>query len=416
LLAAENTPDLSHINIYERLSLDKDVSVEEIQQQLHDLKVGWSGKAARQGSLGEQARENLSLIAAAEPIFANEDTREQYDLQLRRDPVPQVEESKIDWVSRAWNYYFVRDSGAARVAARKAREDDSKDVMAWVVSAWVELLGGDDELRTAKNYADEAFVLDDQGNDTTDVYGVRGTVFYLHKDFDRALQTFDRALASASPSEKPELLWRKALVFDAQREYQLAYDTALLGLTVGVDVDSDTEVKLENTLFLNGILVSANAKDDARISNIEAKRNEVSNAALQPEAKARLVQRFDAFLATAKKIASSTAELKRQLAVKEGGYVPDFPLKSLGIAILNVFLLPVWGAGGAVIFIPILFILGFGGFFAYQMVQRSEAKNANSAYEAAQKSAERLRAQLVRLEEEIPLREHINFEFELIRS
>ena len=414
--AADATPDLSKINIYDAIGLDRDASVDAIQQQLHDLKVGWSGKAARQGSLGEQARSILTLIDAAEPIFAGEDTREEYDLRLRRDPVALVEESKVDWVSRAWNYYFVRDSGAARVAARKAREQDAKDVMAWVVSAWVELLGGKDELRTAKNYADEAFVLDDQGNDTTDVYGVRGTVFYMQNDYDRAMQTFDRALISASPGEKPELLWRKALVSEAQREHQLAYSTALLGLSAGVEVDSDTESKLENTLFLNAIVVTANAKDDARISDLTSKRDEVSGAGLQPAAKARLLERFDAFLTTAKTIAASTADLRRQLAVTAGGSKPDFPLIPLGIAILNVFLLPVWGMGGAVILIPILFILGFGGYFVARMVKRSEVASADLAYSAAQGAVAQLRERLDRLERDIPLRERINFEFESMRS
>ena len=414
--AAETAPDLSKINIYDAIGLDRDASVDAIQQQLHDLKVGWSNKASRQGSLGERARTTLALIAAAEPIFANETTREEYDLRLRRDPVAQVEESKVNWVARAWNYYFVRDAGAARVASRKAREQDAKDVMAWVVSAWVELLGGADELRTAKNYADEAFVLDDQGTDTTDVYGVRGTVFYLQNDYDRAMQTFDRALTSASPGEKPELLWRKALVFEAQGDYQQGYATALQGLTVGVEVDSDTESKLENTLFLNAIVVTAKATDSARISDVTAKRNEVAGASLQPEAKTRLVERFDAFLATANEIASSTAELKRQLAVAAGGIKPGVPLIALGIAILNVFLLPVWGMGGAVILIPIVFILGFGGYFVARMVKRSEVANADLAYSAAQSAVTQLREKLTRLERDIPLRERIDFEFESIRS
>ena len=142
-------------NYYEEFRLNREDSIETVKKQLEMIRMQWRERASLAGRRGEEAREKLEMIADAKAVFENDETREEYDLLLLA--APEVEPQEIDWRGRAWSYYFGGDYGASGVAARLAREADSKDPFAFVISAWVELKEGD--FKRAKEYADTAYVL-----------------------------------------------------------------------------------------------------------------------------------------------------------------------------------------------------------------------------------------------------------------
>ena len=103
------------INFYDELSLDKNKSTDEIQKKLSDLKRKWSERAGLSGQNGENAQAQIRKINEAEKIFQDETTRAAYDARLNKTPKETNEE--INWISRAWNYIFIDEQGAASVAA-----------------------------------------------------------------------------------------------------------------------------------------------------------------------------------------------------------------------------------------------------------------------------------------------------------
>ena len=147
------------VDYYQELNLDKDDATPDIQVQLNKIRMQWRQRASLNGSRGEEARAKLKMIENASNVFSNEDSRDAYDRSLRA--LPEVAEQDIDWIGRAWTYYFADDPGAASIAARKARNEHGDDPNAHVISAWIEL--AEENWREAKHYADEAYVLDELG-------------------------------------------------------------------------------------------------------------------------------------------------------------------------------------------------------------------------------------------------------------
>jgi tetratricopeptide (TPR) repeat protein len=402
-------PATPSVNLYEAIGLDPQDSTELIQEKLHDLKAGWMSKASRSGGQGDKAREQIAFIAEAELAFDDEDTREHYDLALRRNPAPKTADATIDWLTRSWNYYFVRDGGAAGVAARYAREQDSKNALAFVVSAWIKLLDGADGQKQAKEYADEAFVLDELGQDTADVHHVRGVVYYLLHDLDRAMKSFDRALAAASDGEKPEILMRKAWVYEGLTEYQEMYESCVTALSIDVPVTTYTQTNLVETLTRAIVRLDEQRNSPAgSIAAYRARRTRIEASDILAGSKASIL----AYLDILDEIAEKTKDVEDQIDSKNrrlksaelvqpvGGSKPPVPAVGLVIAILNVFLLPAWGAipGGGFVLIPILFILGFGGWTIYRFVQRSNWATSQGEFEQQQALAARLRVEIADLE------------------
>jgi len=398
--AKQSVTPASAVNLYEAIGLDPHDTTETINEKLHDLKAGWMSKASRSGGQGDKAREQISLIAEAELAFADDDSREEYDLALRRNPVGKTEGAKIDWLTRAWNYYFVRDGGAADVAARYSREQESKNALAFVVSAWIKLLDGKDGEKQAKEFADEAFVLDELSQDTADVHHVRGVVYFLLGDYDRAMKSFDRALAAASDGEKPEILMRKAWVFERQGDHSSAYDLCVTALSFSVPISNFTRSSLVTTLTRAIVAVDEVQDSPERtIAAYKQRRSSISASEIQAGAKSEILANLDVL----DKIAAKTKELSDAASAKgaDGGKAA-VPGISLGIAILNVFLIPVWALGGGIVIIPILFILAFGGWAVSRFVQRSNWTASQSHFAAQQQLAARLRDEIAQLRKKLP--------------
>ncbi|MDO4718226.1 MAG: hypothetical protein Q4B08_11795 [Propionibacteriaceae bacterium] len=214
-------------DFYSELSIDRELPVSELQEKIQQLRLEWRRRAAIVGKRGEEGRQMLRLLDWASETFADEDSKERYDRELRARGGAE-DEATINWVNRAWTYYFRKDFGPASVAARKARQHNSDDPTAYVVSAWIELAEG--EYRRAEEYASEAYVLDELHEDTFDVHQVRGVTFYCVNKYDRAVEALQRALTRAPEELKPETYWRLSVAWHALEKYDEGLNASLLAL------------------------------------------------------------------------------------------------------------------------------------------------------------------------------------------
>ena len=234
------------VNFYGELGLDRTWSVEQLRAKLGKLQLHWKRRASLAGKHGEEARERLSVIEAALGTFVDEDAKERYDHQLRRAETVGADDA-VNWVARAWTYYFAEDYDAATVAARKARGQGPGDPAAYVVSAWIEL--AQNEAERAAEYASEAYVLDEDGENAFEVQEVRGAAFCALKQYDRAIDAFKKALAHAQSSQLSGVYLRLA-----RAQYQLvrydddysqtgAYKEAFLSCLAGLREDKDQQLE-----------------------------------------------------------------------------------------------------------------------------------------------------------------------------
>lgn len=253
------------VNFYGELGLDRTWSVEQLRAKLGKLQLHWKRRASLAGKHGEEARERLSVIEAALGTFVDEDAKERYDHLLRHaDTV--VADDAVNWVARAWTYYFAEDYDAATVAARKARGQGPGDPAAYVVSAWIELAQYEAQraanqnpweetptergfMERAAEYASEAYVLDGGGDDTFEVQEVRGAAFCALEQYGRAIDAFKKALAHAQSSQLSGVYLRLA-----RAQYQLvrydddysqtgAYKEAFLSCLAGLREDKDQQLE-----------------------------------------------------------------------------------------------------------------------------------------------------------------------------
>lgn len=217
---------------YQELGLDRDAPVSEIQDRLTVLEAQNRSRAVFKNAQGESARRSLAWIAEARQVFATEDSKDEYDIRLRRRPA-QVEAARIDWTGRAWNYYHVGDYGAARIAARKAREAAPSDPRPWVVSAWIEL--AEDNNKQAKAYADEALIADEDKSAAVDVQEVRGVAFEVLDNHDRAISCYRQALKYAPDTYKGQLYLRLARVLSSDESFDACLEAYSLADNLGSD-------------------------------------------------------------------------------------------------------------------------------------------------------------------------------------
>ena len=214
-------------NFYGELGLDRTWSVEQLRAKLGKLQLHWKRRASLAGKHGEEARERLSVIEAALGTFVDEDTKERYDHQLRRAETVAADDA-VNWVARAWTYYFNEDYDAAAVAARKARGQGPGDPAAYVVSAWIEL--AQNQAKRAAEYASEAYVLDEDGENTFEVQEVRGVTFHALKQYGRAIDALKKALAHAPSSQLSVVYLRLARAQFQTGVYKEAFLSCLAGL------------------------------------------------------------------------------------------------------------------------------------------------------------------------------------------
>lgn len=246
---------------YQELGLDQDAPVSEIQDRLTVLEAQNRSRAVFKNAQGESARRSLAWIAEARQVFATEDSKDEYDIRLRRRPA-QVEAARIDWTGRAWNYYHVGDYGAARIAARKAREAAPSDPRPWVVSAWIEL--AENNNKQAKAYADEALIADEDKSAAVDVQEVRGVAFEVLGNHDRAISCYRQALKYAPDTYKGQLYLRLARVLSSDE----SFDACLEAYSLADNLGSDTREQI-NQIVRHEVTDSSSG----RLKNLKGKVN-----------------------------------------------------------------------------------------------------------------------------------------------
>ena len=348
------------VNFYTELGLDRTWAVDQLQAKLQKLKLHWGRRASLAGKHGDEARERLSVIEAALNIFSDEDAKERYDYRLRHtDSV--VSDDEVNWVARAWTYYFAEDYDAAAVAARKARERGSSDPAAYVVSAWIELAQYQAErashqydydylyddtpaeqgfAQRAGDYASEAYVLDENGDNAFEVQEVRGVVFYVMKKYDRAIEAFKKALTLAEPTQVSEVYLRIVRTYMADYNFDcaLSSDGALSSCLAGLrECDSEaSEDELVECARLSINRIIGVQKDmsmgDREISEIKSLRRRVDASDLTQSKKQRLYLHLDNLL--------EYADLRARTRVRPAPYTnpkPGFPFMSVGIFLFYFF-------------------------------------------------------------------------------
>lgn len=344
------------VNFYTELGLDRTWDVDQLQAKLQKLKLHWGRRASLAGKHGDEARERLSVIESALNTFSDEDAKERYDYRLRHaDSV--VSDDEVNWVARAWTYYFAEDYDAAVVAARKARERGSSDPAAYVVSAWIELAQYHAE--RALEYASEAYVLDENGDNAFEVQEVRGVVFYATKKYDRAIEAFKKALTLAEPTQMSEVYLRIVRTYMKGYNFDGALSSCLAGLR---ECDSEaSEDELVECARLSITRIVGVQKDrsmgDREISEIKSLRRRVDASDLTQSKKQRLYLHLDNLL--------EYADLQARTRVRPDPYTtpkPGFPFMSVGIFLFYFFgliaIFPKIGLGESLLgFLTWLFIL-----------------------------------------------------------
>ena len=312
------------VDYYQELNLDKDDATPDIQVQLNKIRMKWRQRASLSGNRGEEARAKLKMIENASNVFSNEDSRDAYDRSLRA--LPEVAEQDIDWIGRAWTYYFADDPGAASVAARKARSDHGDDPNAYVISAWIEL--AEDNYNAAKDYAAEAYVLDELGEDTVDVYRVRGVTFYFTNKYEKGIECYQRALAKAPREMVPDIAFRMAACYIKMEQYTRAIDICIEGLKADAEMSPDTCdainhyccVALEEHCF--------DADELEKSKNwFRNMRDKFTNLDVPNHLTKRIIRFIDLYIKRIELLQVPPADPNR---------VPDFPFIAIGIAVVGL--------------------------------------------------------------------------------
>jgi len=316
-------------NYYDELGIDRDADVSTIRVELKKLKQQWQKIAARPGSLHDKAKQQLQWIDEAEVAFTDNDSRDRYDIELRRTSVESTEadEPQIDWTARAWNYYYIGDNGAALVATRKAKEQNPTSPMPYVVASWVQIKDG--EYRQAKTEADEAFVLDELTEDSVDVQKVRGTAYHFVEDYDRALVSYDKALTKATEYEAPDIYWRKSFSAEGKRDYQLAYDAAITGLSTGVVLDEQEQRALARqvaNMSLQLDVLEPNTDDYSIMTKkLKTRLATIQEAPIDAGAKQLIASNLSTNITKTSRLADLEREINQLESIGEPGAQPSKP-------------------------------------------------------------------------------------------
>ena len=161
------------------------------------------------------------------------------------------------------------DYGAARIAARKAREAAPSDPRPWVVSAWIEL--AEDNNKQAKAYADEALIADEDKSAAVDVQEVRGVAFESLNYRSKAASCYRQALKYAPDTYKGQLYLRLARVLSSENSYEKSIesiDACLEAYSLADNLGSDTREHI-NQIVRHEVTNSSSG----RLKNLEGKVN-----------------------------------------------------------------------------------------------------------------------------------------------
>lgn len=413
------------VNFYGELGLDRTWSVEQLRAKLGKLQLHWKRRASLAGKHGEEARERLSVIEAALGTFVDEDAKERYDHQLRRAETVAADDA-VNWVARAWTYYFNEDYDAATVAARKARGQGPGDPAAYVVSAWIEL--AQNEAERAAEYASEAYVLDEDGENAFEVQDVRGAAFHALKQYGRAIDAFKKALAHAPSSRKARLYANLGVVYGKRHMNEEAMLSYLNALQENDDKELEDQVVVSACELMSGagvgkyaLVANVTAQGEAEtlhdligeysLSQSSRRRllAHIDKLIQREELREELVLQREEFLREREEILRKKALLDARLAEsprKHEVYKPTFPFFSLFFFCLFIFTvdpgapktLPAFLFGIALF--AIRFLIYVRGIHLYHEAER-KYQDAMAEYERDKAIADALWMKSGKIDEEI---------------
>ncbi|WP_443448161.1 hypothetical protein [Glutamicibacter ardleyensis] len=380
----------TQIDFYDELGLDRDDSLKVLREKLEEMRKGWASRASRAGARGDDARRRLVLISRADAAFASDESKETYDLELLRAKRNQTEDPnpEVDWLSRAWNYYFMGDDGAATVAVRRAREALPNQAMPYVVSAWVKLRQS--EYKDAKRDADEAFVLDELGEDTVDVHLVRGVTFHAVDAYENAIKSFRRALVKAGEQEQVEIHARIAWSLLELRNYQEVIDE----MKQGLEREGDLPFVYARSLTRSaGLAVSAlyDGSDNPERALAECKKfsREITESSIQQNWKDEILTFVDLQIKRNEELVK-IIELRR--VTDATGDRPKVPIAAI---IVMIVFFALTGAWSMFAFLGLI-AMAVSGFMIYRLYswtsQRSAYSQAQSEIESHERRADELKS------------------------
>ena len=247
----------SVVDYYEEFALHREDPTQKLLKDLKRVQRQWRTLGLQSGRSSKEAKEKLKLIEEALQVFQSDKSRHAYDESLKQRPKAVESDKKINWIDESWKYYFVKDNGPAKIAATKARSAEKDNPNSYVVSAWVELAeawGSDTEkrqtYRKAKEFADEAYVLDLQKEYVADVNFARGVCFRAIEQHANAIECFLRALQEANPFTFCDIAWRASHSYITLKQYDKAIDICLIALKVGAEIDEEFFYKVYLACYL----------------------------------------------------------------------------------------------------------------------------------------------------------------------
>ena len=248
-----------------------------------------------------------------------------------------------------------------------------------MISAWIEL--AEENWREAKGYADEAYVLDELGEDTVDVYRVRGVTFYFTKKYEKGIECFQRALTKAPREMVPDIAFRMAACYIMMEQYTRAIDICVEGLKADAEMGPDTcdAVTHYCCVALEEHCFDANELEKSK-NWFRNMRDKFTGLNVPQHLTATIIKFIDLYIKRIELLQVPPADPNR---------VPDFPLKAVGIAILGIIAFISYPH-----IVTLLFFAAPTAWVAFFFVRHAEYKRMKDAYDRSVVEHQKVQAEL----------------------
>lgn len=150
-------------NYYEELGLQKDKTIDEINDKINQLETVWNQRMLTDP---EKANAIIAIISEAREVFSSEATKERYDKALndKTSGDGSVDESQKNyekWFKSAKNYLDAAEYELAKVSIEKASKyyDDEKEDVDYLLTA-ADVYRYNNETKKAIEYVNEAIAAD----------------------------------------------------------------------------------------------------------------------------------------------------------------------------------------------------------------------------------------------------------------
>lgn len=419
-------------NYYIELSLDETLNSAELRDKLQIQRYQWEARASRAGSGSEKAKRKIEVIDEALQVFEDDDKRDAYDIELLRARKHDAgDKAEVDWLDRAWSYYFMGEYGPAEIAARNARSSAAQSPSPYVVSAWIEIalyeaIQGDgsksdskrsQRRKNARAYADEALVLDELSEDTAEVHHVRGVVFELERSMDKALRSYARALKTAEGAEKSVIQWRIMRVQLSVNHVKDACESASKVLAGIRDVAPDQKSvfisdcrkvfdayasNFEKLNYLTALFGGDSLPDGVKeelVGHFDEVRRRLN---AQSEIQDRKIHKLEQ-----KKVLEGRLDEARRLheaiPKSRGDFLEVFGLEGIlvPVSFAALFILAAFGSEGSDAFLMFVCSLGCFGFIVVGLVMSAKGKALDKRRASSSASIDHIVGELRRLDGEI---------------